>query len=152
MHFHRQTSAASAYRAVPLAFALLLGACASTAPGASSGSPPDTLVCGLPSTCVSSLTGAPPMRFEGTPAQAIERLRATLASFPEARIVRAEGLALEAVFTTPAGFEDRVDFQINPAQQRIDYRSRSTLGLYDFGKNRSRMQLFAERFGAKPGR
>jgi uncharacterized protein (DUF1499 family) len=77
-------------------------------------------------------------------------LRTTLASFPEARIVRAEGLALEALFTTPTGFQDRVDFQINPAQQRIDYRSRSTFGLYDFGKNRSRMQLFAERFAATP--
>jgi uncharacterized protein (DUF1499 family) len=148
MHFHRQTSAASAFRVVPLALALLLGACASTAPDAPGVLPPDTLACSLPSNCVSSLSGAPPLRFDGTSAQALERLRTSLASFPEARIVRAEGLALEAVFTTPAGFQDSVDFQINPAQQRIDYRSRSTLGIYDFGKNRSRMQLFAERFGA----
>ena len=148
----QQTLATSLYRAAPLALALLLGACASTAPDTSSSSPPDTLACSLPSNCVSSLSGAPPLRFDGTPAQAAERLRSTLASFPEARVVRAEGLALEAVFTTPAGFKDRVDFQINPVQQRIDYRSRSILGLYDFGKNRSRMQLFVERFAATPGR
>jgi uncharacterized protein (DUF1499 family) len=135
---------------MPLAVALLLGACASTAPDASSGSPQDALACTLPSNCVSSMNGAPALRFEGTPAQALEQLRTTLASFPEARIVRAEGLVLEAVFTTPAGFKDVVDFQINPAQQRIDYRSRSTFGLYDFGKNRSRMQVFAERFAATP--
>jgi uncharacterized protein (DUF1499 family) len=92
------------------------------------------------------------LRFDGTPAQAIERLRITLASFPEARIVRAEGLTLAAVFNTPAGFQDQVDFQIDPVQQRIDYRSRSILGLYDFGKNRSRMQSFVERFAAAPGR
>jgi uncharacterized protein (DUF1499 family) len=152
MHSLQQTLATSLYRAAPLALVLLLGACASTVPDASSAAPPDTLACSLPSNCVSSLSGAPPLRFEGTPAQALERLRTTLASFPEARIVRAEGLALEVVFSTPAGFQDRVDFQINPTQQRIDYRSRSTLGLYDFGKNRSRMQLFAERFGATPGR
>lgn len=152
MHLRRQTSAASAYRAAPLALALLLGACASTAPVASGSSPPDTLACGLPSNCVSSLSGAPPLRFDGTPAQAIERLRITLASFPEARIVRAEGLTLAAVFNTPAGFQDQVDFQIDPVQQRIDYRSRSILGLYDFGKNRSRMQSFVERFAAAPGR
>ena len=62
-----------------------------------------------------------------------------------------EGL-VEAVFTTPAGFTDVVDFRIDPAQQRIAYRSRSTFGLYDFGKNRSRMLLFAERFATTPGR
>jgi uncharacterized protein (DUF1499 family) len=135
---------------MPLAVALLLGACASTAPDASSGSPQDALACTLPSNCVSSMNGAPALRFEGTPAQALEQLRTTLASFPEARIVRAEGLVLEAVFTTPAGFKDVVGFQINPAQQRIDYRSGSTFGLYDFGKNRSRMQVFAERFAATP--
>ena len=147
---HSYASVAGWHRAAPLALALLLSACASTAPDDSSGSPQVALACTLPSNCVSSLSGATPMRFDGTPAKALERLRATLASFPEARIVRAEGLALEAVFTTAAGFQDRVDFQINPSEQRIDYRSRSTFGLYDFGKNRSRMQLFAERFTAMP--
>lgn len=152
MRFHPRASVAAWYRAAPLALALLLGACASTAPDTSSSSPPDTLACGLTSNCVSSLSGAPPLRFDGTPAQAIERLRTTHASFPEARIVRVEGLTLAAVFNTPAGFQDQVDFQIDRVQQRIDYRSRSILGLYDFGKNRSRMQLFVERFAATPGR
>jgi len=41
-----------------------------------------------------------------------------------------------------------VDFQIDPAAERIDFRSRSLLGLFDFGKNRSRMQDFALRFQA----
>ena len=150
MHLRRQTPAALAYRAAPLAVALLLGACASTAPVATSAPPSDTLACSLPSNCVSSWGGAPALRFDGTPAQAMERLRATLTGFPEARIVRAEGLALTAVFYTPAGFQDQADFQIDPVQQRIDYRSRSTFGLYDFGKNRSRMQSFVERFAATP--
>lgn len=149
---HSYASVAGWHRAAPLVLALLLGACAGTARDTSSVSSPDTLACSLPSNCVSSLSGAPPLRFEGTPAQAIERLRTSLASFPEARIVRVEGVTLAVVFTTPAGFQDQVDFQINPAQQRIDYRSRSIFSLYDFGKNRSRMQAFAERFAATSGR
>ncbi len=152
MHPRQPILVTSFCRVAPLALALLLGACASTSPNASSASPSDTLTCSLSSNCVSSLDGAPPLRFEGTPAQALERLRATLTSFPEARTVRVEDMALEVVFTTPAGFKDLVDFRIDPAQQRIDYRSRSAFGLYDFGKNRSRMQLFAERFTATPGR
>ena len=142
----------AAFRAMPLALALLLTACATSNPDASPAPSQDALVCTLASNCVSTASGAPPLRFDGTPAQALERLRTTLARFPQARTVRAEGLVLEAVFTTPAGFTDVVDFRIDPAQQRIAYRSRSTFGLYDFGKNRSRMLLFAERFATTPGR
>jgi uncharacterized protein (DUF1499 family) len=43
------------------------------------------------------------------------------------------------IFTTPAGFRDRVGFAVDPPAQRIDFRSRSTFGLVDFGNNRSRM-------------
>ena len=53
---------------------------------------------------------------------------------------------MEVVFTTPLGFKDLVDFKINAQAQRIDYRSRSSFGLYDFGKNRSRMSAFSNRF------
>ena len=142
----------AAFRAIPLALALLLTACATSKPDASPAPSQEALACALPSNCVSTANGAPPLRFDGPPAQGMARLRTTLASFSEARIVRADGLALEAVFTTPAGFTDVVDFRIDPAQQRINYRSRSTFGLYDFGKNRSRMALFDQRFATAPGR
>lgn len=69
-----------------------------------------------------------------------------VATFAEARVVRSEPLLLEAIFTTPIGFKDEVNFRIDAAAQRIDYRSRSMLGLFDFGKNRSRMQAFTARF------
>jgi len=139
-------------RTFPLAAALWLGACAATPPDATGPAPPDALACRLPSNCVSTLSGAAPLVFAGSAEQALARLRTTLSGFPEARIVRAEGLRLEAVFTTPAGFQDQVTFQIDPARQRVDYRSRSSFGLYDFGKNCSRMQQFAERFAATPDR
>jgi uncharacterized protein (DUF1499 family) len=53
---------------------------------------------------------------------------------------------MEVTFITPAGFRDQVNFRIDPQAQRIDFRSRSSFGLFDFGKNRSRMQEFVMRF------
>jgi len=53
---------------------------------------------------------------------------------------------LEVVFTTSLGFRDLVDFRIDAQAQRIDYRSRSSFELFDFGKNRSRMSAFSARF------
>ena len=135
-----------------LALAILLGACAAPAPTSSpvgaSDSGSQDLTCLLPSNCVNSRgTGdLVPLRYTGTPAQALHMLRATLATFPEATVVRAEPLALELIFTTPVGFRDQVDFRIDVQAQRIDFRSRSLFGLFDFGKNRSRMREFATRF------
>jgi uncharacterized protein (DUF1499 family) len=131
--------------------ALLLGGCASQAPAAPSQAVEGGragLACTVPTQCVNSLEpgGLGPLRYEGTPVQALALLRTTLAEFPEAQIVSADGLSVHAVFTTPLGFRDLVDFRIDPQAQRIDYRSRSSFGLFDFGKNRSRMTAFAARF------
>jgi len=102
----------------------------------------------LPSNCVSSRGsgGLAPLRYVGTPEQAMAALLATLKSFPEATIVRSDGQSVAAIFSTPLGFQDQVDFQIDPLALRVDFRSHSMLGLFDFGKNRSRMQEFARRF------
>ena len=127
-----------------LALAVLLGACASTAtdPGSAD------LTCLIPSNCVNSReTGdLMPLRYAGTPAQALELLRATVATFPEATVVRADPLGLELIFTTPIGFRDKVDFRIDAQAQLINFRSRSLFGLFDFGKNSSRMREFTTRF------
>lgn len=133
-----------------LALATLLSACAATAPDSGD----SDLACSLPSNCVNSRgTGAlAPLRYTGTPARALEMLQATVATFPEATVVRAEALALESIFTTPVGFKDKVDFKIDAQAQRIDFRSRSLFGLFDFGKNRSRMREFATRFQQQSGR
>ena len=106
------------------------------------------LACAMASNCVSSLQAGSlaPLRYTGTPAQALAILQAALNTFPEARVARSEALALEVVFSTPAGFKDQVDFSIDPQGQRIDFRSRSLFGLFDWGKNRARMQAFAIRF------
>ena len=134
------------------AMALLLGGCASpsASPSPASAAAPDSrsaLACTLPSNCVNSLDGGlAPLRFDGPPAQALKVLRATLAEFPEATVLKADDLSMEVVFTTAVGFKDYVDFKVDGPAQRIDFRSRSSLGLYDFGKNRSRMAAFATRF------
>jgi uncharacterized protein (DUF1499 family) len=132
--------------------AILLGACAATAPAPSSTGAPDSghpdLACLLPSNCVSSHGngGLLPLRYAGTPEQAMALLQATLSTFPEASVVRSEPLAMVVIFTTPVGFRDQVDFRIDPQAQRVDFRSRSLFGLFDWGKNRSRMQEFKTRF------
>lgn len=138
------------------ALAMLMAGCTAQTvppptPEASATVAPDTrtaLACTVPSNCVNSFdsSGLAPLRFEGPPAQALAALRATLAEFPEAKIIQTDALSMEVVFTTAVGFRDLVDFKIDAQAQRIDYRSRSSFGLYDFGKNRSRMTAFASRF------
>ena len=134
------------------ALVLLMCGCAAQMPAPHSSVAADdtrtALACTVPTNCVNSLGGSDlgPLRYEGTPTQALVLLRATLADFPEAQIVKADGLSLEAVFTTSLGFRDIVNFKIDAEAQRIDYRSRSSFGLFDFGKNQSRMAAFSDRF------
>ena len=138
-----------------------------------SSTPHSTLQCTLPSNCVNSTgDGAmAPLRFSGTAAQGMAQLRSVLDSFPEASVVQAsvvqtsvvqasvvpstevaasETMAnpnvLDTIFTTPIGFKDKVTFIIDAGAGRIDFRSGSTFGLYDFGKNRSRMSELTSRF------
>jgi uncharacterized protein (DUF1499 family) len=131
---------------------LLMSGCAAQVPaGRSSAAAVEistALTCKLPTNCVNSLGGSSlgPLRYEGNSTQALALLRATLADFPEAQIVNTDGLSLEVVFTTPMGFKDTVDFRVDTQAQRIDYRSRSSFGLFDFGKNRSRMTAISDRF------
>ena len=108
----------------------------------------EALTCTHPGNCVNSFSsyGLEALAFEGNGEQAIALLRATLATFPEATIVSSAPLYLEVIFTTPIGFKDQIEFRIDEPSKRIDYRSRSKLGLYDFNKNRSRMQDFSASF------
>jgi uncharacterized protein (DUF1499 family) len=132
-----------------LGLAVLMGGCAST-PANPGGADPglQALSCLLPTNCVNSLgDGAlKPLTYAGPPERGLAVLQATLGDFAEAQVVRSEPLWVEAIFTTRVGFRDQVDFRIDPASQRIDYRSRSLFGLFDFFKNRSRMEEFAARF------
>ena len=133
-----------------LAAVIVLSACASPAPQSASVAAAKAvdLDCVLPSNCVNSTGtgGFAPLSYQGSPAQAMALLQGTLKGFPEATVVNSDALTMQVIFTTPMGFRDQVDFRINPQDQRIDFRSRSLFGLFDWGKNRSRMQAFTMRF------
>ena len=108
----------------------------------------EALSCTHPGNCVNSFSsyGLDALVFAGNGEQAMALLRATLATFPEATIINTAPLYLEVIFTTTIGFKDQIEFRIDEPSKRIDYRSRSKLGLHDFNKNRSRMQDFTASF------
>lgn len=133
-----------------LTAAIVLSACAAGAPhssGPEAANTPD-LGCLLPSNCVNSAGtgGFAPLPYQGTSSEAMALLQATLKRFPEATVVYSDPRTMQVIFTTPMGFRDQVDFRINPQEQSIDFRSRSLFGLFDWGKNHSRMQTFKMRF------
>lgn len=151
-----RTSPARGSRALLLT--LLVGGCAMQSPGRSEEpaviGAPGSLSCTLPTSCVDSLGsgGMEPLTLRGTPEQAMAALRATLATYPQAEIVGSGPDRLVAIFTTAAGFQDEVEFRIDPQARRIDFRSRSPFfALFDFGKNRSRMRDFSQRFEQATG-
>jgi len=115
---------------------------------------PDSLHCTHPGNCVSTVGqwAVPPLEAFGTAPQAREALLRTLAASPEARIVRDEPLYLDVIYTTTLGFKDQVEFIIDPQGRRIDFRSRSQIGLWDIGMNRRRMGALRARFEQMQGR
>ena len=138
------------FQCAALAAAIILSGCASSTPHSASDAAGKvtSLDCMIPSNCVNSsgTEGFAPLLYLGTPSQAMGLLQATLKHFPEATVIHSDALTMQVIFTTPMGFRDQVDFRINPQVQRIDFRSRSLFGLFDWGKNRSRMQAFTMRF------
>ena len=108
------------------------------------------LPCSVPSNCVNSASdGFAAMVYAGDAGRGLALLQATLAHFPEATVTGDEALRITAIFRTTLGFKDEVIFVLDPSGQRIHFRSRSLLGLYDFGKNRSRMKAVVQRFQAE---
>lgn len=137
-----------------LATAFLTGGAVAQTPAtavpASAPAKPKDLSCSQTTNCVNSLSGSSllPLRFAGDPAQGMALLRATLATYPEAQVVNSSPQWLEVIFTTTLGFRDQVDFVVDGQTGQIAFRSKSLLGTYDFGKNRSRMTEFTQRFAA----
>jgi uncharacterized protein (DUF1499 family) len=110
----------------------------------------EPLPCESPSNCVNSTSeGLAPMVYTGDAARGLALLKATLAHFPEATLTASGPLRLALIFRTTLGFKDEVIFVLDPAGQRIQFRSRSLMGRYDFGKNRSRMVAVVAQFQAE---
>jgi len=96
--------------------------------------------------CVSSQStdkdhAVEPVRFSGTPAEAMASLKKVLAGLPRVRIVTATEAYLHAEFTSALfRFKDDVEFWIDESTKTIHLRSASRVGSNDLGVNRKRVE------------
>jgi len=68
-----------------------------------------------------------------------------------ARITEEKAGYLHAEFRSALfGFVDHVELRLDEAANRIDVRSASRTGYYDFGVNRRRVEEIRERFAREP--
>ena len=150
----RATVVAMTPRTTPFAQLLtLLFALLTPLAGNSQEAAAQPLPCNVSSNCVNSASdGFAPLAYAGDAARGLALLQATLGQFPEATVTASTALQLTVIFRTTLGFKDEVVFVLEPAGQRIHFRSRSLLGLYDFGKNRTRMTAVVARFQVEAAR
>lgn len=90
-----------------------------------------------------------PLRFEGGPEEAMDRLRAVLTARPRVRIVTQTDTYLHAECTSLLfRFVDDVEFLVDPTAKVIHFRSASRVGRGDLGVNRRRMEEVRQAFNA----
>ena len=142
--------------AVAVAALALLAARARSRPPAPPA--PGTLApCPASPNCVTSLAAAAsrhavePMRFQGEPEIAWERLRALLISLPGAHPAGERPGYLRVEFRSRLfGFVDDAEFLLDAPNRRIDVRSASRVGWSDLGANRRRIAALTRRFTRHP--
>jgi uncharacterized protein (DUF1499 family) len=107
-------------------------------------------VCPDSPNCVSTQTDQtdklmPPIVFDGTAEEAIERLKATIAEkFPRAKLICENKNYLHYEFVSLIfRFVDDVEFLVNDDTNQIDFRSASRVGHSDLGANRKRMETIS---------
>lgn len=130
------------------AFALLtyglLTACSTPPPLSNPPSPPAIKPCPERPNCVSSLANDAPQRvspFWATREEDWQRLQQLLLALPRSQaIARSEHYLHVEIHSAILRFRDDVQLWYSPAKQRIDVRSASRLGHYDFGVNRQRIE------------
>jgi uncharacterized protein (DUF1499 family) len=90
-----------------------------------------------------------PIRFEGDPDEAWQRLHEVLADRPRTRIIREEDDYLHAECTSALfRFTDDVEFLLDREAKLIHFRSASRVGRSDLGVNRKRMEEIRKAFAA----
>jgi uncharacterized protein (DUF1499 family) len=88
-----------------------------------------------------------PIPYQGSAESARATVRQVVESMPGGVVVEEQGDYLRAEFTSRLfRFVDDVEFQIDPRQKVVRYRSASRVGYSDLGANRARMEQFAESF------
>jgi uncharacterized protein (DUF1499 family) len=88
-----------------------------------------------------------PLSFRGSAREAVEKIKAVIASLPRTRIVDESENYLHVEFTSALfRFVDDVEFLINEPAATIHFRSASRVGHGDLGANRRRMEQIAAAF------
>ena len=109
---------------------------------------------GLPN-CVSSESiqgteqrnSMPPIPYDCSPPEAMNRLIRIVAAMPRAKVVSQTSNYLHAEFASLVfRFTDDVEFRIDEADSVIRFRSASRIGISDLGVNRARMEEMARKF------
>lgn len=102
--------------------------------------------------CVSSLARdskhyIAPLRYRGPAAKAFSRLKAIFTAIPRTRIVMGTDDYLKIEFKTRfLRFVDIVEIKLNEKYHTIDIRSASTIGYWDLGVNRNRVEEIRKKF------
>jgi uncharacterized protein (DUF1499 family) len=82
-----------------------------------------------------------PIRFKKSRAEAVEALKAAVASLPRTKLVEEEGGYLHYEFTSLVlRFVDDVEFLFDDHGKTVQFRSASRIGYGDLGVNRRRME------------
>jgi len=91
-----------------------------------------------------------PFRFDGSPEEAMNRLKTVVAALPRSTIVTADERYLHVeVSSLIFRFVDDVEFLVDPATKTIQFRSASRTGRSDLGVNRQRMEDIRRTFAAR---
>ena len=102
--------------------------------------------------CVSSQTQdkahyIDPLRYQGTSAEARQRLLTVISSFPRTKITSLLDNYIHCEFTSALfRFVDDVEFYIDDSTKTIHLRSASRVGHSDLGVNRKRMEKIRIKF------
>ncbi|AMO69104.1 DUF1499 domain-containing protein [Zhongshania aliphaticivorans] len=82
-------------------------------------------------------------------AQEWQRLQTTLLAMPRTEAVERQAQYLHAVsHSAIMRYKDDIELRYSPNENRVDVRSASRIGYYDFGVNRKRIEALREQFNA----
>jgi uncharacterized protein (DUF1499 family) len=90
-----------------------------------------------------------PLRFAGSPGDAMDRIKGLVNGMPRARIVSETTVYLHAEFTSALfRFVDDVEFLIDEPGGTVHVRSASRIGSSDLGVNRKRVEAIRQAWNA----
>jgi len=91
-----------------------------------------------------------PLTYNASLKEAREKLISVISSMKRSKIATAESNYLQVTFTSSLfRFVDDVEFLFDDERKRIDVRSASRTGYYDFNVNRRRVEEIRKRFMAQ---